>query len=505
MRAAAPFLLPILLIFGFGFGLLAVGTGFRRGVPGLRLRGIAFVPFAIGIVLIVTQIGRFTGESGALLGKAAGGGLVAGSWWGIDAVWSLPIGIGSFTVGILAAELFVVVLPGYAGGLLRGSLAVTEVTRSLLGFGMAAVVVLSAIGVEALAVSANESGLRISATFSLPGTPTSVVATGPHTGYIAFAEGEIARFELPSDTADAATFTTVATGLTYPRGLAVVGDNLFAIGLGPLPCDPPYPQCAASNPDDEVSLIDQSSARVLRYPIDADGGLGDPTTILDGIPVVNTEHAPGSITPGDDGYLYLTIGNVDTIAPTPGRVADVQQPHADWLGTLARFRTDGSDFEIVVHGLRNVYEVAVDADGRMYGVDNGGVTQRGYRGEEVTWLRFGLDHGFPTYGTFSRDRDPATSPLTLLPNGGSAGIAWAPDIGLGPGLLVGGLGTIIEIPLQVDATGPFVPVEHPIRTLLSGINGFVPSLEPTGDGRLLCAVFGAYAGGNNRLLVLEPS
>jgi hypothetical protein len=518
LRALAPFVLPLILFVGFGFGATALLYGLRRRLDGWRIGSYLVVPGSIGLVAIGALLIGFFDESVDLVPRMLRGALVAGSWLGMDAAWSVPIGLAAIVVGVLAAELIVVVLPAYvadAWAWLRGrgahvadgrpgKRAATDVARAVLAAGTVAGLLVSATTMSGLLAAEGGGRLVTEATYDLPGTPTSVVAVDAQTGYIAFAEGSIDSYRLPAPGSDESiVLATVADGLSFPRGLAIADGRLFAIDLGPLQCDPPYPTCYTGNPDEELARLAASSASVLSYPIEDDGSLGEATTILEDIPVVNTEHAPGSIDVGPDGMLYMTVGNIDALSPTPDRLSEIEHPNLDLLGTLIRFRTDGSGVERVLTGIRNIYQLARDDAGNLYGVDNGGVTARNYLGEEVLVLREGLDYGYPRSGTFAPGRDPATFPLTLLTSGGSAGLAWGPDAGLEPGLVVGTSGQVLFIPLERDADGPYVSVEHPIATILDGISGFVPSLTALPDGRLLVTVFGGYAGLRNELMVIS--
>jgi hypothetical protein len=516
MRAAAPFILPFLLILGFGFGIMAILIGFRRRLDGWRVGRYLAVPGLIGAILVVAQIVRFPDESAQLVPRMLRGALVAGEWLGIDAAWSVPIGVGLFLAGVLAADTLLVALPAYAATawrwLRRSSegddgargRTPTDIVRAVLGVATAAVLLAASGATADLLTSEAHGGIIVAATYDLPGTPTSVVAVDERTGYLSFAEGQIARFTLPAVDGGAISVVTVADGLTFPRGLAVLDGELFVIDLGPLPCSPPYPQCGGADATAQLQILEQSNGRIVKYPIRADGSLGDPDAIVTGIPLGSTVNAPGSITADPNGGLLITIGNFDdAIAPTPERLGEITHPNLDLLGTVAHFQPDGSDLKPVITGLRNIYQVAFDPDGRLYGVDNGGLTARDYLGEEVLWLQDGLNYGFPQGGTFGQDRDPTARPLMLLPSGGSAGLAWAPGLGLDPGLLIGTSDQIVFIPISVDSTGPYVAQEHPLRVLLDGINGFVVSLQPTPDGRMLAAVFAGYSGLRNQLLVLE--
>jgi len=512
LRDAAPFLLPLILIVGVGIAGLSIVSGLRRRLAGTRIGPYLIVPGLVGLVIVAVELVLYPGETVGLLPRAIRGGLVSGSWLGIDAVWSIPIGLLALVAGILAGELAIAVLPAYAADLRqrlaggdaggRGTSLTVDATRAVLGAVLAAAL-LGAAGVMSSILAADASGdLVLEASFPVASSPTSLVATDATTGYVAFGEGTIARFTLP-ETGTAIALTTVAEGLSFPRGLAVVDDDLFVVDLGPLPCDPAFPICAGST-DFELGMLRDSDARVLRYPINPDGSLGEATPIVTGLPVASSVNAPGGLEVGPDGFLYLTVANIDdTIAPTPERLAEIDPRLTDQLGTLIRFRPDGTELSVVATGLRNIYELTQDPDGHLFGVNNGGITAREALGEEVLWLQEGLDYGFPENGTFSGGRDPESRPLALLPEGGSGGLLWMDDLGGDQGLLIGTSHQIEFIPITTDDAGPFVHLEHPLRTTVDGVEGFVTSFERLSDGRILATVFGALSGLRSELLLFD--
>jgi hypothetical protein len=514
VTAAAPFLLPILLLIAGGFGLSAVLFGLRRGPAGWRVGRYLAVAGLVGGLVLAAMLVRFPDDTLGLVPRALGGGLVAGSWLGLDAAWSVPIALAAVVLGVLGAELMIVVLPAYAAAawhrLTRrpatppGRPGFVDGARAALGLATAAVLLGMATFTSGLLAAESAGQLEVVATYELPGTPTSVAPVDATTGYVTYAEGRIDHYRLPAEPDGTLELDTVVEGLTYPRGGVVVESELFVIDLGPLSCDPPYPQCSTPDPERELGDIAASAARVLAYRTAEDGALdASPRTVVDSIPVVNTEHAPGSLSLGADGFLYLTVGNIDALAPDPERAARIDHPRADWLGTVLRFSPDGGEPSTYVTGIRNIYQLAPGPDGTWFGTDNGGLAVRGYRAEEILALREGLDYGFPELGTFDPERDRETTPVTVLTAGGSAGLAWAPDVGLEDGLLIGTVGSILFVPLESDDRGPYVVLEHAARTELEGLTGFVSALEPLPDGRMLVAVFGGYAGLRNQLLLVS--
>ena len=78
-------------------------------------------------------------------------------------------------------------------------------------------------------------------------------------GYATVAEGEILRLTVDGDRVES---TVIASGLEFPRGLALAGDTLFVAELGPLPCENPIPamQGRAGRADDRRGRADATGA-----------------------------------------------------------------------------------------------------------------------------------------------------------------------------------------------------------------------------------------------------
>jgi putative membrane-bound dehydrogenase-like protein len=123
-------------------------------------------------------------------------------------------------------------------------------------------------------------------------------------------------------------------------------------------------------------------------------------------------HCANGVTVGHDGWLYLSLGDHGCI---------VQRPEGDRLvfegGGILRCRADGRDLHVFATGLRNIYDVALDAELNVFVRDNendGGIYKI-----RVCHSFFGADHGYP-YLYYERP-DEALRPLADLGLGSSAG------------------------------------------------------------------------------------
>jgi hypothetical protein len=339
----------------------------------------------------------------------------------------------------------------------------------------------------------------------LPDAPMGIALEDARHGFISLGRGSVVRFERATG-GGRWQFRTVAEGLENPRGLAIAGGRLYLGELGPLPCQPAFPVCKGSQlaQDDATGderILRAARGRIVSYAIGTDGSLTDRVAVVDDIPVANSEHGVNGMEVGRDGALYVSVGNLDALYLRP-EVADDATVNAEWLGTILRI--DPTSLEVRVHarGLRNVYELAFDAGGGLWGVDNDGSTQTGWRAEEVLRIREGQHYGFPFEGTFGPYTVRTEGPVWLVDAVGSGGLAWAGGTPLGPGLLSGSCSKVLFVPLVrqgavwVLATNDSVAVSPVLET-----SDCVSTLEPLEDGTVLVGLF-SY-GGDSTLAVVR--
>jgi len=342
--------------------------------------------------------------------------------------------------------------------------------------------------------------VRRVATFDLPGPPTGLVFRGPTDGYIAIGSGEIVHFDL----SDELELETVVDGLSQPRGLAVHDDKLYVTDID-VPCGEVggLVRCSARDfpgtwpGPAQARILLESRGRLLSYQTEDDGALSDEQVILDELPAATSDHAVNDVVVGRDGRLYVAIGNVDSLRAHPELLEQVKRPNLDLLGTVIRVDPDGGEPVILVRGLRNVYGLTFDANGALYGVDNDGPTVGGYRAEEVLRFRRGAHYGFPTEGTYGPFQVRTHGPIWTLRTNGSAGIAWARDVGLPDGLLIGSCGQVTYVRIPEDTGRPFFRNDE--RALINP-RGCIPAVEAAPDGRLVLATINP-----NELHIYETS
>ena len=123
-------------------------------------------------------------------------------------------------------------------------------------------------------------------------------------------------------------------------------------------------------------------------------------------------HCANGVVVGHDGWLYLALGD---------HGVDVPRPEGDRLvlhgGGILRCRPDGRDLHVFATGLRNIYDVALDAELNVFVRDN--ENDGGTYMIRVCHSFHGADHGYPYL--YDERPDEALPPLADLGLGSSAG------------------------------------------------------------------------------------
>jgi glucose/sorbosone dehydrogenase len=467
----------------FGLGVVLVVQARTRTFAGARLFGFLAVPALAGLLLCV----------------------LVPAWYGHEAC-RIVEGIGDRAAAVATAGLalatavaFADLLLGRLSPIAAGALARLRLrwragdAALLIGVALPVVAALASLPTvdrhfpADAAAAAQTAGVREALT--LPGHPMDLAVRSPSSGYASFGEGSIVEFD-PTAAAEGRLRTReVASGLRYPRGIAISGDTLFAVELGELPCKVDFPTCKGpSLPELDVIaaerlILRRSRARVLAFHINDDGTLGNRRTVIDDIPFANTDHGVNDIEAWD-GRLYLSIGNVDLLYADDVST-ELPAARARLLGTVLSFAPDGGDVRIHASGLRNVYGLAFDDRGRLYGSDNDGATRTSWRREEVDLIERGADFGYPLDGTFAPYAVPRQQPLWVLDTVGTGGIAWVHRDGEQPTLYVGSAGRLDALKLTDDEHGGVGVADRTDVARILDVPGYVTAVKRLGDNLVL--------------------
>ncbi|MCI0379244.1 MAG: c-type cytochrome, partial [Gemmataceae bacterium] len=150
---------------------------------------------------------------------------------------------------------------------------------------------------------------------------------------------------------------------------------------------------------------------------DGDGKADERRDLLSGLGLKPEDNPPrlhcaNGVTVGHDGWLYLALGD---------HGCTVERPEGDRLiyngGGILRCRPDGRGLHVFATGLRNIYDVALDAELNVFVRDN--ENDGGDYMVRVCHSFFGADHGYPYL--YKERPVEALSPLADLGRGSSAG------------------------------------------------------------------------------------
>ena len=247
----------------------------------------------------------------------------------------------------------------------------------------------------------------------------------------------------------------VASDISDPKGLVVVGGKLFASNQGDS-CAP-WAELAVrleAEGDTERNYMDRcrpwsknaevigrivlaSDGHVTSFEIAPDGRLGSRTTEISGIPIGECGQGHNGLAT-DGAFIYGSVGypgnGVKTGNPD-NFVVDIEEElepgrKRDLLGTVYRFHPDDPEgtLEVYARGFRNVYGLSVAGNGDVWAADNDG-TPPGPHKEELNRITGqGHDYGFPYYGTHLAPPEAGiTEPFALVPGKGSTAILASDD------------------------------------------------------------------------------
>jgi glucose/arabinose dehydrogenase len=162
-------------------------------------------------------------------------------------------------------------------------------------------------------------------------------------------------------------------------------------------------------------------------------------------------------------------------------------PNVEYLGTVISFNPDGSDVEVMARGLRNVYNIAFDQDGNLFGAENDGRTARSKQWHTLYNIVEDGYYGFPEYGTFdgnASDEELQTG-LWVLDGTTPVGVETTDKIGYEEGVLVGLRRKVVFVPVAEDKDGLFVPgFMRPEPTIVDITDGLATIVQADPEGLL---------------------
>lgn len=179
------------------------------------------------------------------------------------------------------------------------------------------------------------------------------------------------------------------------------------------------------------------SSRLDPANVDGEGQVaaiknGELTQIVGGLPCCYAGmHGPNGIAFGPDGFGYVGVGGRSDhgeilVGPNEGKQSEQHPLEA----SILRFSPDGDVVEAYARGFRNPYDIAWDAEGRLFATDNGrdGDVEAGDNPpDEFHLVTPGGEHGYPWYDCpvcFAAPAEIEVIPplYELIPHGAAAGI-----------------------------------------------------------------------------------
>ena len=506
----------LLLVVAIAFGLTLIATSPWRHGAGIRRGRFALLPLAGGGATLVAVAILWAGDAPDIARRLWGGDSYPDTFHR-SALRAAAVGVATLT-GVASGDFLLARVSPLVARALRlggGGLRIREAQFAAVS----ALFVLSggALGLLAALSVLDESGgplaldltgssrVTVEARYRLPGWPMGAAVVDARSGYLTIYPDRIVRFELPNDPGGELVLETVAAGLQFPRALAVLDGRLYVSELGELLCDDPgLSPCrpeGMTRAEAEYATIESSRGRIIAFTI---GGAGDLTferVVLTDLPVVNHEHGLNALVAGPDGRLYASVGGFDRLAADADLLHDLSHPRLELVGTVLAITPATGEFEVFARGLRNLYDLAWDPAGRLFTSDNDGISQAGWRAEEVLVIERGANYGFPLAGTFDWGPERTGFPIWVHDGVGSSGIAWAGDVGLGDGLLIGSTAALTLLELEVPQDGSRPSVRTKLERRLLEFGGWPTVVEPLDSNRLLVAVL-AFTALESELIVL---
>jgi glucose/arabinose dehydrogenase len=190
--------------------------------------------------------------------------------------------------------------------------------------------------------------------------------------------GQVLRIADTDGDGRADHFTTFVDSVESPRGLVYDGETLYVMHP---------PQLTAYRDTDGDGRADQTQPLVR--------GLGF------GLDFRGADHTTNGIQMGIDGWIYVAVGDYGI----PGAVGTDGTRLKSRAGGIVRVRPDGSELEMVAHGLRNVYDIALGP--YLNGFVRGNTNDGGGWDVRLNRILLGADYGYPTlYKNFPGEAMP---------------------------------------------------------------------------------------------------
>ena len=226
--------------------------------------------------------------------------------------------------------------------------------------------------------------------FSIAAAPTTLTVGPDGTVYWAeYLSGNIMRAR--DDNGVAKDVRVFASGFKGAKGLAF---------------RPNTNELYVSLPGDIVMLADT----------DGDGTIGAQDThkrILTGLGNFDNEHSNNGIAFGPDGKLYIAVGGPreTQIQFKNGEFLYNDKPLDSLVGGILVADADGKNLERFAKGMRNPYDVAFDAQGRLFATDNGTDAGANPAGDELNLVTANGDYGYPEVYGYPPPWSKSTAPL----------------------------------------------------------------------------------------------
>jgi len=165
-------------------------------------------------------------------------------------------------------------------------------------------------------------------------------------------KGRVVRL-IDTDHDGVADSHTVYADIDNPRGLISVGTQLFVLHTV-------IPKKTGKLEAMHLSVLEDKNWDGV-----ADG---PPKRLISGISVPKhnqdrgADHTTNSIAMGIDGWIYIAVGDFGFVGAKGVDGKDITMLG----GGVVRVRPDGTEFEVYTHGLRNIYDVAIDPFMNLY-------------------------------------------------------------------------------------------------------------------------------------------